>query len=201
MACTGHRVLQARDRRDQGPRDAGSTTELEQRLPDFDEDVRIHVNGCPNSCARFQVADIGLMSALRARPDGTKSDAFLVHLGGTMGEGAAFGRKVKGVKIYAEDAADYLELLLRRYRQQRADGDSFSSFVNAPRRRRAGTVRGARGRPRGAAMTRVRAVPFYCPFCGEQDIRPDDAATTAWRCESCERGFESDRDRPSGGEG
>ncbi|HEY6566657.1 MAG TPA: hypothetical protein VI341_03980 [Actinomycetota bacterium] len=36
----------------------------------------------------------------------------------------------------------------------------------------------------------VRAVPFYCPFCGEQDIRPDDAGTTAWRCESCERHFE-----------
>ena len=36
----------------------------------------------------------------------------------------------------------------------------------------------------------VRAVPFYCPFCGEQDIRPDDAGTSAWRCESCERRFE-----------
>jgi transposase-like protein len=36
----------------------------------------------------------------------------------------------------------------------------------------------------------VRAVPFYCPFCGEQDIRPDDAGASAWRCESCERRFE-----------
>jgi sulfite reductase beta subunit-like hemoprotein len=34
------------------------------------------------------------------------------------------------VKIYAEDTADYLELLLRRYQQQKADGDSFTSFVN-----------------------------------------------------------------------
>ena len=65
------------------------------------------------------------------RPDGTKSDAFLVHLGGTMGEGAAFGRKVRGVKVYAEDTADYVELLLRRYEQQRAGGDTFASFVNA----------------------------------------------------------------------
>jgi sulfite reductase (ferredoxin) len=104
--------------------------ELATRLPGFGEDVRIHVNGCPNSCARFQVADIGLMSALRPRPDGTKSDAFLVHLGGGMGEGAAFGRKVRGVKIYAEDAADYLETLLVRYSQQRAIGDSFGAFVN-----------------------------------------------------------------------
>ena len=36
----------------------------------------------------------------------------------------------------------------------------------------------------------ARAVPFYCPFCGEQDIRPDDVGTAAWRCESCERRFE-----------
>ena len=33
--------------------------ELEQRLPDFDTPITINVNGCPNSCARFQVADIG----------------------------------------------------------------------------------------------------------------------------------------------
>ena len=34
--------------------------ELEKRLPTFDTPLAIHVNGCPNSCARFQVADIGL---------------------------------------------------------------------------------------------------------------------------------------------
>jgi sulfite reductase (ferredoxin) len=128
MACTGIEFCKLAIGETKG-RARWLYTELEQRLPDFDEHIRIHVNGCPNSCARFQVADIGLMSALQVRPDGTKSDAFLVHLGGTMGETSAFGRKVKGVKIYAEDAADYVELLLRRYRQQRADGDSFASFV------------------------------------------------------------------------
>jgi sulfite reductase (ferredoxin) len=87
------------------------------------------VNGCPNSCARFQVADIGLMSALAPRPDGTRSDAFLIHLGGGMGEDQAFGRKVKGVKVFAEDAADYVEALVRSYRQ-RADGRGFGAFVN-----------------------------------------------------------------------
>ena len=48
-----------------------------------------------------------------------------------MGEGAAFGRKVRGVKVFAEDAADYLESLLRRYQHRRAPHDTFSSFVNA----------------------------------------------------------------------
>ena len=130
MACTGIEFCKLAIGETKG-RATWLTTELEARLPHFDEDVRIHVNGCPNSCARFQVADIGLMSALRVRPDGTKSDAFLVHLGGTMGEDGAFGRKVRGVKIYAEDTADYLELLLRRYGQERAVGDTFSTYVNA----------------------------------------------------------------------
>jgi sulfite reductase (ferredoxin) len=130
MACTGIEFCKLAIGETKG-RAAWLTSELEARLPRFDEDVRIHVNGCPNSCARFQVADIGLMSALRVRPDGTKSDAFLVHLGGTMGEGAAFGRKVRGVKVYAEATADYVELLLRRYEHRRADGDTFASFVNA----------------------------------------------------------------------
>ena len=104
--------------------------ELDARLPGMEEEVRIHVNGCPNSCARFQVADIGLMSALMRRPDGTKSDAFLVHLGGTLGcDDGGFGRKVRGVKVFAEDAADYVEALVRRYLRLRSDGDTFSSFV------------------------------------------------------------------------
>ena len=47
-----------------------------------------------------------------------------------MGEGAALGRKVKGVRVFAEDSADYLELLLSRYLQQRGPRTSFGAFVN-----------------------------------------------------------------------
>ena len=130
MACTGIELCKLAIGETKG-RARWLSTELARRLPTFDEELRIHVNGCPNSCARFQVADIGLMSALRVRPDGTKSDAFLVHLGGTMGsEEQAFGRKVKGVKIYAEDAADYVEALVRRYLRDRNGEGSFSAFVN-----------------------------------------------------------------------
>jgi sulfite reductase (ferredoxin) len=129
MACTGIEFCKLAIGETKG-RAQWLYQELERRLPDFDEEIRIHVNGCPNSCARFQVADIGLMSALQVRPDGTKSDAFLVHLGGGMGEGAGFGRKVKGVKIYAEDAADYVETLVRRYRAGRNGHRDFAAFVH-----------------------------------------------------------------------
>jgi sulfite reductase (ferredoxin) len=105
--------------------------ELEERLPDFDEDIRINVNGCPNSCARFQIADIGLMGGIMSRTNGTKSDGFLVHLGGHLGEGHAFGRKARGVRVFGEDLTDYVETLLRRYLVRRNGHKTFAEFVNS----------------------------------------------------------------------
>jgi sulfite reductase (ferredoxin) len=130
MACTGIEFCKLAITETKG-RAQWLYRELEERLPDFDEEIRIHVNGCPNSCARFQIADIGLMGAVLPRPDGTKSEAFLVHLGGHLEEGPALGRKAKGVRIYAEDAADYVETLLRRYRNRRNGHEDFSGFVNS----------------------------------------------------------------------
>jgi sulfite reductase (ferredoxin) len=130
MACTGIEFCKLAIVETKG-RAQWLYAELEDRLPEFDEPIRIHVNGCPNSCARFQTADIGLMGAVLPRPDGTKSEAFLVHLGGGIGEASTLGRKVKGVRIFAEDAADYVELLLRRYLRRRDGQAGFSAFVNA----------------------------------------------------------------------
>jgi len=105
--------------------------ELEERLPHFQEDIRINVNGCPNSCARFQVADIGVMGCIMERGDGTRSDGFLVYLGGHLGDDHAFGRKARGVRVYGEDLADYVEALIRRYEQRRNGHRSFGEYVNA----------------------------------------------------------------------
>jgi sulfite reductase (ferredoxin) len=129
MACTGIEFCKLAIGETKG-RARWLAEELDKRLPWLDEEIRLHVNGCPNSCARFQVADIGLMSALARRPDGTKSDAFLVHLGGGMGDDAGFGRKVKGVRVFAEDSADYVENLVKRYRARRGPEEpSFTEFV------------------------------------------------------------------------
>jgi sulfite reductase (ferredoxin) len=105
--------------------------ELEERLPEFDEEIHINVNGCPNSCARFQIADIGLMGAVMPRPDGTRSDGFLVHLGGHLGDQHTLGRKARGVRVLGEDLADYVEALLRRYMQYRNGHRRFGDYVNS----------------------------------------------------------------------
>jgi sulfite reductase (ferredoxin) len=114
---------------------------LEERLPGFDEDVRINVNGCPNSCARYQTADIGLMGVVvqqkhivtddegRQIEERRKVEAFLVHLGGNLGDDRAFGRKARGVKVLANELGPYVEALIKRYRQQRAGGETFARFI------------------------------------------------------------------------
>jgi sulfite reductase (ferredoxin) len=130
VACTGIEFCKLAIVETKG-RAAWLARELEERIPDLDEQLRIHVNGCPNSCARFQLADIGLMGVVLARPDGTKSEAFFVHLGGGLGARGGFARKVKGTRVFAEDAADYVEALVRRYRQRRNDLPNFRAFVNA----------------------------------------------------------------------
>ena len=99
-------------------------TELEKRLPDFTEPLTLNVNGCPNSCARFQTGDIGLKGSI---VDGV--EGFQVHLGGRLGEDAGFGRKARGLKVTAEGAADYVERILRTYLAERADGEKFAVWV------------------------------------------------------------------------
>ena len=53
-----------------------------------------------------------------------------MHLGGGMGDGESFGRKVKGVRVFAEDAADYVETLVKRYRARKGPEElNFTEFV------------------------------------------------------------------------
>src|SRR5579875_2648618 len=108
-------------------------SELERRLPDFSEPVTINVNGCPNSCARIQTADIGLKGSLVTDAAGNQVEGFQIHLGGTLpggdAAGAGFGRKVRGLKTTAEDLPGYVERVLRRFTAGRKEGETFSQWA------------------------------------------------------------------------
>ncbi|GAA3728425.1 nitrite/sulfite reductase [Salinactinospora qingdaonensis] len=128
MACTGIEfcklaIVETKDRA------ASLIDELERRLPDFPEPVTINLNGCPNSCARIQVADIGLKGQLVSDGEGNQVEGFQVHLGGGMGLNAAFGRKVRGLKTTADELPDYIERVLRRFLEQREDGEAFATWA------------------------------------------------------------------------
>ena len=98
--------------------------ELDRRLPGFDTPISININGCPNSCARFQIADVGLKGSIVNGGEG-----FQVHLGGSLGNDPAFGRKLRGLKVTADGLADYVERILRNYLADRAEGEQFATWA------------------------------------------------------------------------
>ncbi|MBX6354583.1 MAG: nitrite/sulfite reductase [Micromonosporaceae bacterium] len=106
---------------------------LEERLRDMDVDISINLNGCPNACARTQVADIGLKGQLVVGPDGRQVEGFQVHLGGALGlaqgQAAGLGRKLRGLKTTADELPGYVERLARRYVAGRAEGEPFAQWV------------------------------------------------------------------------
>ena len=132
MACTGIEFCKLAIVETKA-RAADLIAELERRLPGFETPVTINVNGCPNSCARIQTADIGLKGSLITGPDGTQVEGFQVHLGGSLnggdGSGSGFGRKVRGLKTTAEELPDYVERVLRRFETAREPGESFAAWT------------------------------------------------------------------------
>ncbi|GAA1293731.1 nitrite/sulfite reductase [Pseudonocardia aurantiaca] len=105
--------------------------ELEKRLADVSPDVpiSIHLNGCPNACARTQVADIGLKGQIVVDASGKQVEGFQVHLGGGLGLDAGFGRKLRGLKVTSAELGDYVDRVVRRFLAQREDGERFAQWV------------------------------------------------------------------------
>ncbi len=107
--------------------------ELEKRLEGFDTPITININGCPNSCARIQTADIGLKGQVVRDAAGEQVEGFQVHLGGHYGadldDSGSFGRKVRGLKVTAAELPDYIERVVRRYAEAREQGESFATWT------------------------------------------------------------------------
>jgi sulfite reductase (ferredoxin) len=102
---------------------------LEDRIKDFDADISIHLNGCPNACARTQVADIGLKGMIVTDREGNQVEGFQVHLGGGLGLDAGFGRKLRGLKVTSAELGEYVERVVRRFVEQRTDDERFAQWV------------------------------------------------------------------------
>ena len=106
--------------------------DLEQRLADLnaalDVPVTVNINGCPNSCARIQVADIGFKGQMIDDGDGPV-EGFQVHLGGSLGLDSAFGRKLRQHKVTSVELGDYIERVVRNFTNQREPGERFAQWA------------------------------------------------------------------------
>ncbi|MDT5177889.1 MAG: hypothetical protein QOJ95_2087 [Mycobacterium sp.] len=132
MACTGIEFCKlsfAETRK----RSQTLVPDLEKRLEDInaqlDVPVTININGCPNSCARIQIADIGFKGQMVDDGNGGQVEGFQVHLGGSLGLDSAFGRKLRQHKVLSSELGDYVERVVRNFVKQREDGERFAVWA------------------------------------------------------------------------
>jgi len=100
--------------------------EMEERLPGFDQQIKLNVTGCPNSCGQHWIADIGL-EGKKAKYDGQMVDAFNFSLGGALGEHAGVAR-VTGYRAPAAEVPAAIERLLRGYLADRNHGENLRAW-------------------------------------------------------------------------
>jgi len=131
MACTGIEFCKlsfAETRK----RSQVLVPELEKRLEDInaqlDVPITININGCPNSCARIQVADIGFKGQMVDDGDGPV-EGFQVHLGGSLGLDSGFGRKLRQHKVLSTELGDYIDRVVRNFVKQREQGERFATWA------------------------------------------------------------------------
>src|ERR1700691_6243520 len=100
--------------------------EMEERLPQFDQQLKLHVTGCPNSCGQHWIADIGL-EGKKIKFEGKMMDAFYFCLGGSVGEFAGIARPV-GYRCPATQVPEAIERLLRHYLAGREPEENLGSW-------------------------------------------------------------------------
>jgi sulfite reductase (ferredoxin) len=100
--------------------------ELDERIPGFQEQLRINVTGCPNSCGQHWIADIGL-EGKKIKHDGKMVDAYYFCIGGSVGEFASIARPV-GYRCAATDVPDALERLMNQFTNARKSGENLRQF-------------------------------------------------------------------------
>ncbi|MCE1180130.1 nitrite/sulfite reductase [Actinomycetota bacterium] len=129
MACTGIEFCKLAIV-DTKQRATDLVSELEERLAEIDtpHGVTISLNGCANSCARIQVADIGLKGQIVTDDDGERVPGYQVHLGGHLGLDPQVGRKLRGHKVTAAGLGDYVVRVVTNYATGAEPDETFADW-------------------------------------------------------------------------
>jgi sulfite reductase (ferredoxin) len=104
------------------------TAELEERLPAFEEQLKLHITGCPNSCGQHWIADIGI-EGKKIKQNGKMVDAYYFCVGGSVGQFASIARPV-GYRCTADTVPDAIERLLEGFNTQREGNENLRQFFS-----------------------------------------------------------------------
>ncbi|HYM75060.1 MAG TPA: nitrite/sulfite reductase [Candidatus Dormibacteraeota bacterium] len=100
--------------------------ELEERMPGFDQHLKLHVTGCPNSCGQHWIADIGI-EGKKIKVGDRLADAYYFCVGGALGLHQTTARAV-GYRCLATEVPDALERLLGQYLAEREPSENLRRF-------------------------------------------------------------------------
>jgi len=103
------------------------STELDDRLPGFDQQIKLHITGCPNSCGQHWIADIGI-EGKKIKENGKLVDAYYFCIGGSLGQLASIARPV-GYRCAAADVPDAIERLLWNFQDHRFERETLRTFL------------------------------------------------------------------------
>ena len=100
--------------------------ELEERMPGFDQQIKLNVTGCTNSCGQHWIADIGL-EGKKLKIGKETVDAYYFSLGGAVGAHERIARPV-GYRCAAKDVPDAIARLLNQYQVNRLAGENLRAY-------------------------------------------------------------------------
>jgi sulfite reductase (ferredoxin) len=100
--------------------------ELEERVPGFDQQLKLNVTGCPNACGQHWIADIGL-EGKKIKQGQDFLDAYYFCLGGAVGEHQRIARPI-GFRCAAGEVPDAIERLLHSYLANRNDRENLRAY-------------------------------------------------------------------------
>ncbi|HYZ77637.1 MAG TPA: nitrite/sulfite reductase [Gaiellaceae bacterium] len=100
---------------------------LEERFGEDIADLRIHLDGCPHSCAQHWIADLGFQGTTARDDEGRRRQAYDIFVRGGLGPGAAIGRPLFR-RVLSEELDDAVEGLVQGWLDDRDEGESFTDF-------------------------------------------------------------------------
>jgi len=103
------------------------TEQLDERFPNYQEDIKLHITGCPNSCGQHWIADIGI-EGKKIKVDGKMVDAYYFCLGGSVGQFASIARPV-GFRCAADEVPNAITRLLTNFHAHRHTGELLQNFL------------------------------------------------------------------------
>jgi sulfite reductase (ferredoxin) len=104
------------------------TEQLDERFPNFDEHLKLHITGCPNSCGQHWIADIGI-EGKKIKSDGKFVDAYYFCVGGGVGQLAAIARPV-GYRCRADEVPDAITRLLENFQSGRQSKENLQHYLS-----------------------------------------------------------------------